>query len=577
MKIPDDMLLLLAQDSEFFAQMMGCGDVTTTLADTDGGLDVQEPDPDNADAVALLPEEEQMGAMAYYFMNHIDSERRCLILCKLALPCVREMRELFEQKRLKGDGLDIAHFMPQFPIDARGHIVDSPWGPWFAQWCGSEPLCNTHKTLLKRMGHRVDRFTIQSVSAPIHSDDLVLARHNLRVNEERAEIKRYLTKNRWPYVRRMDAQKARRVIDFLLEEWMYAGVLANPAADVTQLTSDFWFLNQDRLVMDDRFLPELMQLLAQDRYRVTDRSIQLSVMCRQVQCLTALMQHDTIASLGDVQIIRGLFNGFRCRRGQVRFIDLDVLDKLLRVVYEAQPAALIGLSRTVGDHHTIGFCNWMEAHTTVNSDELRVVHRNSSAIRKCRTRTESRAVVGRYHADGEHAFSAMDGVVALHDALGRARSVTEYENGRRNRIAPIAGLEESEWNMTVDELRQNRGDDFEPSLSMLFWMQPTTDAERAWMHLFGLVGPYDGLSTMLVLSNHWHARTGARIGGIVDFMDRELVEMGMCPLRIIGLFLLREFAHDFRMNPVARLHALGLISEEDQPGLAGLLVAPPAR
>jgi len=585
MKIPADMLGRLAQDSDFFAHMMGCSDVTDCAVGSDGGLDALEsdPDPDNAEAVTLLSEEEQMAAMAYYFMNHTNMERRCFLLHKLGLPCVSEVRTLFESKRLDA-GLDIPHFMAQFAVDVRGHITDSPWGVWFVHWCaGAE--CNTHKSLMQRMGHAVERFCGYSmVMGLILSGDFVAARHYLRISEDYAKIRGYLmSPNQGLQVHTMNVQRARRIIDFLLTEWVYLNVLTDPSADVAELVSDFWFNNHSRLEADDRFLPELLQLMAQERYRVTGKSIQLCITRRQPGCLAAQMQHGSTARLSRNEIVKSLYNGLR-HRADRRVPVMGVL----QCVYAARPAALIKLARTVGEHVTPEFCSWMEANTTMSHAKLSVLYLNSRIVKAHYTRINSQTLVDLYRAtvnrDGTSLRTAMDGVIALHDALSKRFSEDVYHNGRRNGFISMPDLNNCEKDMTLDELQHSRGADFEPSLSMFFWLRPLTESESAWLRLFGISMKYQSsmqlrgpIRTMIAISRMWHIPLQSYIGCIADFTDQQLTAMGVCPPRIIALFLLREFRDRYNNNPVARLHALGLIAEEDQPGLVGLLVALPAR
>ncbi|MBL4898551.1 MAG: hypothetical protein JKX76_02765 [Colwellia sp.] len=575
MEIPADLLSCLARDSKFFDHMMGCHDVTTT----DNLDDESDPNPDNSAVVLLLSSAERMAAVAYYFMNHVNAVQRCCLLHKLGLPCAREMVDLFEQKRVDID-IDIPHFMEQFPVDARGHIVDSPWGPWFVHWC-IENGCRTHRTLLVRMGHTVELFQIQSMTRAIVNGDFVLARYFMRITEVQYDIEEFLMNPCGLRMWEMEEGMARRVFDFLLTEWLYSKVLAHPDADVAACTQDFWYNYSHMLERDGRFLEELQQVMADPRYVVTMGSITMATHFQNVRGLALMMAHrsvtfvDTDTVIEDADITYGMYCAFQLPLAEVPGVPGIGMGALLQCVYDARPTALIALGSTMGDHVTPAFCEWMEANTRMSDIELSGVYLNTLIVNAGQTRAASRALVDLYRATldraGNPIRTAMDGVIAMHDALARMSSEREYRHGREYGFhsVPTAG---SMHLRNIDELRAQRGADFEPSLSMLFWMQPLSEAEIPWLRRIGIAREHH--RTLVTVSHDWHLPEHTDIGCIVHFMDHELMALGVCPPRIIALFLVREFGHDYDYTraPVARLHALGLIAPEDQPGLTGLLV-----
>ncbi|MBL4898553.1 MAG: hypothetical protein JKX76_02775, partial [Colwellia sp.] len=172
MEIPADLLRLLALDSKFFGTLLGCRDVTDTDTDT-GGLDtdVSESPPDNSAAIMQLSSHEQLAALFYYFKNHVPAVQRCCALYKLGLPCVDEVAAMFHEK-LSAAGCDLSHFMDRFPVDGAGRLVDSPWGPWFAQWCG-ENECRTIDVLLPRLKFTIPEFDPETVSRALLCGDFV--------------------------------------------------------------------------------------------------------------------------------------------------------------------------------------------------------------------------------------------------------------------------------------------------------------------------------------------------------------------------------------------------------------------
>ncbi|MBL4898552.1 MAG: hypothetical protein JKX76_02770 [Colwellia sp.] len=528
-----------------------------------------------------------------------------------------DMREMFEEARLSAD-LDVPHFMRQFPTDSAGRIVGSPWGPWFLQWCEKNE-CRRHKTLLQYAGHVAEKFSSQHVTQALMASDMVLARYLMRTSEDHAQIWEYLIDDS-VYVGDMSNDRARAVLDFLLEEWLYAGILSSDLAPVKEFrhkkklvtapearsvpgcASDFWaahfkmteterkgyfrFQPEMRLVFGVGFLMSWRENADEvPSHSGLGTSIERAISTEQSHILEMVMQHDSIASLTDGEVTKQLFDGFSWY-GSGYVIPYDDLARILRAVYAARPASLLALARMLGGHYTVGFYNWMVAHSSMARDELAIMFINTHLAHEKRSYEDSRAVMALYrHLRADLAGHGVEssemgptmGLVAVHEVLATADNYTDYESMKCCGFPLLPGLVENEMSMTLDELRERRGADFETSLAMRFWMQPITEAESAWLKLFRV--KTEGAPTLCVAGGvrYWHAY-GSRIKCVSELRTDTLTELGTCPTRIISLFLVRDFRYKFRymdkfsLSPaIMRLHELGLISEKDQAGLAGLL------